>query len=126
MKVPLESGEMVGRQLDPFVYTNKRVVSHANWNNNIEWEISHIKRLGSEKVWVKKVARDEGVSEATDVGGKCFTISALKKLVLLAHAAHEEDEPQKINHCKAINLYESLYGGEWEKKIAETAHMRKF
>eukprot|EP00957_Ditylum_brightwellii_P107420 8196608-Ditylum_brightwellii.AAC.1 len=51
---------MVGRQLNSFVHTIKRVVSHTDWKNNIEWEISRTKRLGNKKVWVKKVARDEG------------------------------------------------------------------
>eukprot|EP00957_Ditylum_brightwellii_P046172 3503452-Ditylum_brightwellii.AAC.1 len=59
-QVPLESGEMVGRQQNSFVYTNKRVVSYADWKNSIEWEIFHIKRGGNKKVWVKKVACDEG------------------------------------------------------------------
>eukprot|EP00957_Ditylum_brightwellii_P158048 12030873-Ditylum_brightwellii.AAC.1 len=36
------------------------------------------------------------VSEATDVGGKCLTVSALKKLVFLAHDAYEEDAPKKL------------------------------
>eukprot|EP00957_Ditylum_brightwellii_P086148 6555001-Ditylum_brightwellii.AAC.1 len=44
----------------------------------------------------------------------------------MAQNAHDGDAPKNVNHHKAANHYQSLYGEEWEKKIVETVHMRKF
>eukprot|EP00957_Ditylum_brightwellii_P088750 6758573-Ditylum_brightwellii.AAC.1 len=52
--VPLEDGRMVGRWLKLFVDTNKKVVSHKDWKEELHMEVLGVRRGGSKNKWVKK------------------------------------------------------------------------
>eukprot|EP00957_Ditylum_brightwellii_P142976 10893874-Ditylum_brightwellii.AAC.1 len=65
------------------------------------------------------------VSEASKIEGKCLTINVVHKLVDLSHAAKDGHAPQTIDHCQALNPYESLYGSEWKKKVEQSVVMKK-
>eukprot|EP00957_Ditylum_brightwellii_P113744 8672309-Ditylum_brightwellii.AAC.1 len=49
--VPLEDGRMVGWQLKLFVYTNKKVVSHKDWEEPVHMEVLRVRRGGSKNKW---------------------------------------------------------------------------
>eukprot|EP00957_Ditylum_brightwellii_P094792 7218508-Ditylum_brightwellii.AAC.1 len=59
-EVPLGNGEFMGKQLQAFVYTERKVESHSDWEFNIQLDISFVKRVGNEHIWVKKVSHKEG------------------------------------------------------------------
>eukprot|EP00957_Ditylum_brightwellii_P100850 7686116-Ditylum_brightwellii.AAC.1 len=64
----------------------------------------------------------KGVSEATDVGGKYLTISALKMLVLLACDAHEEDAPKKSTTARQSIPMRALMGRVGEEDCRNSTH----
>ena len=58
--VQLTTGEVVGKRLKPFCYTNKKVVSHEDYEKQIIIEIFNIKKHGSDREWLEKESRLEG------------------------------------------------------------------
>eukprot|EP00957_Ditylum_brightwellii_P090577 6898504-Ditylum_brightwellii.AAC.1 len=65
------------------------------------------------------------VSEASKIDRKDLAVNAVCKLVNLSCDAKDGHAPQTTDHCQALNLYESLYGSEWKKKVKESVAMKK-
>ena len=69
----------------------------------------------------------QGLCEATKTNGRNgLTISFLRNLVDQCRDAAEGAAPEKVDHRKAINPYESRFGSEWMNKIQQSAHMKKY
>ena len=58
--VQLTTGEVVGKRLKPFCYTNKKVVSHEDYEKQMCIEIFNVKKHGSDREWTEKELRLEG------------------------------------------------------------------
>eukprot|EP00957_Ditylum_brightwellii_P088920 6771216-Ditylum_brightwellii.AAC.1 len=56
--VKLPTGEVVGKGLKPFCYTNKKVVSQKDCNKQMGIEIFNVKQHGSERGWLDKPRRE--------------------------------------------------------------------
>eukprot|EP00957_Ditylum_brightwellii_P094556 7201260-Ditylum_brightwellii.AAC.1 len=50
--VKLLTGQVVGKRLEPFCYTNKKVVTRKYYMKQIQVEITNVKNDGSECLWV--------------------------------------------------------------------------
>ena len=69
----------------------------------------------------------QGLCEATKTNGRNgLTISFLRNLVDQCRDAAEGAAPEKVDHRKAINPYESRFGTKWMNKIQQSAHMKKY
>ena len=56
--VKLPTGEVVGKRLKPFCYTNKKIVSQKDYNKQMSIEILNVKQHGSERGWLNKPRRE--------------------------------------------------------------------
>eukprot|EP00957_Ditylum_brightwellii_P169994 12938868-Ditylum_brightwellii.AAC.1 len=56
--VKLPAGEVAGKILKSFCYTNKKVVSHKDYNKQVSIEILNVNQHGSERGWSDKPRRE--------------------------------------------------------------------
>eukprot|EP00957_Ditylum_brightwellii_P093490 7120061-Ditylum_brightwellii.AAC.1 len=55
-----EKKQWIIPKLNPFVHTNQKVVSHEYYEKQICVEMLNVRSSVSERVWTKKVSRDDG------------------------------------------------------------------
>eukprot|EP00957_Ditylum_brightwellii_P051648 3916573-Ditylum_brightwellii.AAC.1 len=106
------------------------------WENNDVVQMRGLSKVTRDKLvrvgiktvvdlkYLDNVTMETISKETRNNTGKGLTVSALRNPLSFAHNAHEGDPPQTVDHCQALNSYESLYVEQWKEKISDAVAMK--